>query len=889
MPDTSLSDLIVAAMARHPQAIAVEFDDRCLSYAGLDAATSALARDLVARGAGRDRVIAVALPRSLELVIALVAILRAGSAYLPLDPAHPDERLARVLALSKPVLVLADPAQAARLPAGLPCLVPAQWSAPEPASVAQDPVVVTPTQAAYLIYTSGSTGEPKGVLVEHRAIVNRLEWMRQHYGFEAGERILQKTPATFDVSVWEFFLPLICGATLVVAPPEAHRDPAWLARLLRERRIDTCHFVPSMLTAFLDEPRSRGLVMKRIFCSGEELPATLRDRLHATLTSDLHNLYGPTEAAVDVSYWPAGRDDRSRPIPIGRPVWNTRLYVLDQRLRPLPAGVPGELYLGGVQLARGYLGRDDLTAERFGPDPFVAGERIYRTGDLARWRDDGTVVFLGRNDHQVKLRGQRIERGEIEAALIATGALVRAEVLLREERPGDQPRDGFDAEPLRRHLAARLPDYMVPAAIVRLDAWPVNANGKLDRGALPAPSALPSTGRPARGETEIALARLICEVLGRDPGVLPGADDDFFDLGGDSLAAVTLLLRIQERWHRDPGLGTLFDSPTVAALASAIDAGTVRFDSGLAPLIRLAAGDPAEAPLFVIHPAGGICWGYRHLARALARPGLGEEPGQAVREAEPQLRGQREQPEQPEQRKQQKQRARSVFGLQAPGLAPDHPLPDSIDALAADYVQRVLEVQPQGPIHLLGWSVGGIIAQAMAVTLADRGHEVGLVALLDAYPADVWRDEPDPTPIQALRALLAVTGHDPDGHPELTTREAVIDFVRRGDTALGRLPPEALEGVVRVVTDTNRLIRSHHHRRFDGTLLHVRAGLDHANRPQLRAESWLPHARQLVTMSVPLLHAAMTGPQASALIAPVLIELLSARSAAPAHPVPESP
>lgn len=861
VPDTTLVALIEATMARTPQAVALEFDGEAMTYAELDARTQALATRLRATGVGRDRLVAVALPRSLALPVALVAVLRAGGAYLPLDLAHPPERLARVVALSQPVCALVREEDAGRLPAALP-RVPIDASsranlpgAPAGGSAGPLTADVRPDDAAYVIYTSGSTGEPKGVVVTHRAIVNRLEWMRVHYGFAPGERILQKTPATFDVSVWEFFLPLTAGCTLVVAPPDAHRDPAWLAALVRQQRIGTCHFVPSMLAAFLSDPAARGLRMQRIFCSGEELPAALRDRLHATLDSELHNLYGPTEAAVDVSFWPADAQDRTQPVPIGHPVWNTRLYVLDARMRALPPGVPGDLYLGGVQLARGYLGRDDLTAERFLPDPHRPGERIYKTGDLARWREeDGTVVFLGRSDHQVKLRGLRIELGEIEAALTADASVLRAEVLLREESAGDRrlvayvhPGAGYDAGRLRQHLAARLPDYMVPAALVELRDWPVTANGKLDRAALPAPRTGVQDaprGRPPQGPTEQALAALFADVLGIADAAQADADADFFALGGDSLAAVQLLLQVQARWQRNPGLGTLFARPTVAALAEAIDAEAVRFDSGLAPLIPLATGDAARAPLYVVHPAGGIAWGYRPLAQALAQPASGP--------------------------------SRSVFGLQSPALAPEAALPDSIDALARQYVGRILAVQPRGPFHLLGWSVGGIIAQAMAVELQAAGHAVGLIALLDAYPADVWRDEPEPTPMQALRALLAIAGLDPEGHPELTTRDAVVDFLRRSDTALGHLPAEALQGVVRVVTDTNRLIRQHHHRRQAGTLTHVRAGRDHAGKPQLRADEWRPYAQQVDTLELPLMHAQMTGAEATARLAPALAERMAA-------------
>ncbi|MEG2804271.1 amino acid adenylation domain-containing protein, partial [Stenotrophomonas sp.] len=485
VPDVTLDALLLAAMQATPTATALVLDGQTLDYAQLEQRSRALALQLQAAGVGGASVVAVALPRSLALVIALVAVLRAGAAYLPLDLAHPDARLARILASAQPACVLVDDDQAHRF-AGTPVLTPAQWQADARAALA---VAVQPHDAAYVIYTSGSTGEPKGVLVEHRAIVNRLLWMRHHYGFDHDDRVLQKTPATFDVSVWEFFLPLLCGATLVLAPPHAHRDPLALAALITRHAITTAHFVPSMLDAFLAVPAAQGLRLRRVFTSGEALEASLRDRFHATLEAQLHNLYGPTEAAVDVSYWPAGVEDHSQPVPIGYPVWNTRLYVLDARMRAVPPGVPGDLYLGGVQLARGYLGREDLTAERFLADPHVPGGRLYRSGDIARWRPDGALEYLGRSDHQVKLRGLRIELGEIEAVLLTQPGVTRAEVLLREDRPGDRRLVGYVSGEalvparLRTALAARLPEYMLPAALVVLAQWPLTANGKLDRAA----------------------------------------------------------------------------------------------------------------------------------------------------------------------------------------------------------------------------------------------------------------------------------------------------------------------------------------------------------------------------------------------------------------------
>ncbi|MFA5581340.1 MAG: amino acid adenylation domain-containing protein [Paracoccaceae bacterium] len=931
--DVTLSAMIERQMRETPEATALVFEGSAMRYGDLNAASAALAARLRAMGAGPERIVAVALERSLALPVALVAILRAGAAYLPLDPAHPRERQQNILAQAQPVAVLTQADLAEPLAGPAPLLFAPDWTGaqtagfatdetphtaarpdlslspvtdpaliarertqgdiPQPAAdgfTAQpdtsfparitDPVAparasatgadktpdqpgaaalphsgagtiapasdtanhtagappdASPDTLAYVIFTSGSTGAPKGAMITHRAIVNRLEWMRAQYGIRADDRILQKTPATFDVSVWEFFLPLITGATLVLAAPGAHRDPAALAALIRRERITTAHFVPSMLSAFLAAPVSEGLRLRRVFCSGEELTPDQRARFHRRIRAELHNLYGPTEAAVDVSHWPATPQDASSPVPIGFAVWNTRLIVLDARMRPVPPGIAGELYLGGVQLGRGYLGRPDLTEERFLPDPFSPGERLYRTGDIAVRRADGAFTYLGRSDGQVKIRGLRIEPGEIETALMATTMATEAAVIAREDRPGDKrlvaylvPAPGYDEAGLRHALRAALPDYMIPAAFVTLAALPVTANGKLDRRALPTPAAPDVAGTP-RTETETRLAALYREVLGLS--ALPGPEADFFALGGDSLLALRLLLRIEESFGRDPGLGAVFERPDIAGLAAALDMDAA--DDGLGPVIRLADGP--GAPVFLIHPAGGLAWGYRALAHALG--------------------------------------PRPVWGLQSPGLDRAQPLPESLDALAEDYAARILAISPAGPWHLAGWSLGGILAQAIAARLEAMGHKPGLVALLDAYPADCWRARPDPDPVTALRALLAIAGHDAEAHPELTTLQAVTDFLRASDSPLGRLPEAARAGVIRTVTDTNRLVRGHHHRRYGGRLTHIRAGLDHAD-SGLTPDLWAPYAAELDLISVPFMHPQMTSPEASALIAPELFRRL---------------
>ncbi len=554
LPSTTLPELFRAQAARTPDATALVFEEQRLTYAQLDARVDHTARVLVGLGAGPGHTVAVALPRSADLVVALLAAHRAGAAYLPLDPDHPADRLALMVEDARPVCVIRD-----ALPTGPEGELPASYD---------------PRHPAYVIYTSGSTGRPKGVVVPHEGIVNRLLWMQDAYGLTAEDRVLQKTPSSFDVSVWEFFWPLITGATLVVARPEGHRDPAYLAALIREQDVTTVHFVPSMLQLFLEEPTAAGrTALRRVLCSGEALPAALARHFHRTLDAELHNLYGPTEASVDVTAVAITPDATT--VPIGRPVWNTRLYVLDAGLRPVPPGVPGELYLAGVQLARGYLDRPGLTAERFVADPFgPAGGRMYRTGDLARWAPDGTVQYLGRTDDQVKVRGFRVEPGEIEAVLAAHPAVAHATVAVRDQTlvayvvPDAGP--VVDATALRAHATAALPAHMVPAAYVTLDALPLTPNGKLDRKALPAPGFTAGTGdgAPPRTPREEILAALFADVLGLER---IGADDDFFALGGHSLLAMRLVSRIRTTLGADLTVRAVFEAPTVARLAARTD------------------------------------------------------------------------------------------------------------------------------------------------------------------------------------------------------------------------------------------------------------------------------------------------------------------------------
>ncbi len=650
------------------------------------------------------------------------------------------------------------------------------------------PAALVPADGlAYVLYTSGSTGRPKGVMVSHRAIANHLLWMQSAYPLGAGDRVLLKTSICFDVSVGEIFAPLFAGAGLVLARPGGQRDPAYLAAEVERRGITVLQLVPTLLQALLEDrwaaapPRS----LRRVLSGGEALSGKLAASFRGCFAegAELVNIYGPTEAAIAITAHrcrPADTAAAAASVPLGATIANAEVHLLDRRLEPVPIGVAGELCIAGICLGRGYLGRPDLTAERFVPsaiDGEAAGSRLYRTGDLARRLADGTLEFLGRVDHQVKIRGFRVELGEIEAVVAAAPAVREAVVVVRGEGAERRlvayvvPREGREADvsALRRAARERLPEAMVPASWVVLAALPLAPNGKVDRAALPDPDGgadgMRGTGGVApRSDVELALASIWEEVLGRGP---VGVTDDFFDLGGHSLLAVRLLSRIAQRFGRELPLAALFEARTVEGLAALLAADAGRAGApGWTPLVLLQPAGAAP-PLFFVHPVGGSVFCYRHLANGLGK-------------------------------------GRPFYGLEARGLAPEGEAHAAVEEMADAYCRAIVQVQPSGPYHLGGWSFGGLVALAMARRLEAGGERVARLLLLDptTVPAELRGQGVDDVAELMLvaRDLGGLTGRP----IEISAGElAAVDPGRRLDVLLervgaaGGLPPDLDPGRLR--------------------------------------------------------------------------------------------
>ena len=700
--------LIEEQAARTPGAVALVFEDASLSYAELNSRANQLAHYLRALGVRPDTRVAICVDRSFEMVVALLAVLKAGGAYLPLDPTYPAERLRFMVQDSASVAVLVQP-HLKNLFAGLGDQRPlidlentSPWSQlpvtdPDPGAIG-----LTPQHLAYVIYTSGSTGQPKGVMLHHQGLCNRLDWMQSAHPMHPSDAILQKTSFGFDVSLEEIFPPLLAGARLVIARPEAHKDPAYLVDIIRRRRITIIHFVPSMLHAFLQYSGAAlctGLV--RVFCSGETLPASLAQRFQTLFPNiELFNMYGPTETTVEMTAWKFPRENLPSNIPIGSPIANTRVYILDALQQPVPIGVPGEIYVAGVQVARGYLNRPELTAEKFLADPFdrQPGARMYRSGDLGRWRADGNIEFLGRNDFQVKIRGFRVELGEIENELArceGIGQCVVATVGNDPDEPADKRLVAFlvpaapnsipSVESLRETLQHRLPGYMVPASFAIVNEIPLTPNGKADIGKL-MNSGLKAAQRetPVDAPRDSVEARLV-QIWERVLDVRPiGIRNNFFDVGGYSLMIMKLFAQINKSFHRSLPIATIFRFPTIEQLAALIRGKTID-TTELVPIRT----QGTRKPIFIVHS---------YLAYDRFRQVIDKD--------------------------------RPLYGLHE--REDDDERISSVYDRVAEYARLIREAQPEGPYHLLAWCAAGAMTVELARSLEKSGGQVALVGLIDA-------------------------------------------------------------------------------------------------------------------------------------------------------------
>ncbi|HBT0289531.1 TPA: enterobactin non-ribosomal peptide synthetase EntF [Klebsiella pneumoniae] len=841
LPATTLSALVADQARKTPDAPALADARWQFSYREMRQQVVALAQLLRQRGVKPGDSVAVALPRSVFLTLALHGIVEAGAAWLPLDTGYPDDRLRMMLEDARPSLLIATEDQLARF-SDIPGLESLCYQQPLAAGDDAPLAVSKPDHTAYIIFTSGSTGRPKGVMVGQTAIVNRLLWMQDRYPLSADDVVAQKTPCSFDVSVWEFWWPFIAGAQLVMAEPEAHRDPQAMQQFFARYGVTTTHFVPSMLAAFVASLDADSVAacrtLRRVFCSGEALPTELCREWERLTGAPLHNLYGPTEAAVDVSWYPACGPELAAvtgsSVPIGWPVWNTGLRILDAAMRPVPPGVAGDLYLTGIQLAQGYLGRPDLTASRFIADPFAPGERMYRTGDVARWLANGAVEYLGRSDDQLKIRGQRIELGEIDRVMSAlpdvAQAVSHACVFNQAAATGGDARQlvGYlvsdsglplDTAALKARLAEQLPPHMVPVVLMQLAELPLSANGKLDRKALPLPTlGGERSGRPPEPGMETLVAAAFSQLLGCEVNDI---DADFFALGGHSLLAMRLAAQLSRQLARQVTPGQVMVASTVGKLSALLAADLSDEQAqrlGLDTLLPLRESDGPT--LFCFHPASGFAWQFSVLARYLS----------------PRW---------------------SITGIQSP--RPQGPMASaaSLDEVCEHHLRTLLAQQPHGPYYLFGYSLGGTLAQGIAARLRQRGEAVAFLGLLDTWPPETqnWAEK-------------EANGLDPEVLAEIDREREAFLAAQQGQ-ASGELF-SAIEGNY---ADAVRLLTTAHSAKFDGkaTLFVAEKTRQEGMDPQV---VWGPWVGELEVFSQNCAHVDIISPQAFEAIGPVVREIL---------------
>ncbi len=722
--DSCLHELVEAQVGRTPDAIAVLCNDRSLTYRELNQRANAVARQLRRIGGGPDVLVGICFERSLEMVVGILAILKAGCAYVPVDPASPRQQIEMILDDAQVGMLLTHSRHVAVIPGGR-TVICIDVSLPESMGDDEDlGRIAAPESLAYVIYTSGSTGTPKGVMIPHQGVCNTILSMQATFQLTPADRVLQRCAFIWDPSICEIFLTLIAGARLIMAPPNPLVAAAELGNLITAHEITCVTVVPSLLQTLLDNEALEDCTsLRHVFCGGEAMPAHLIAMFFRQSSASLHNLYGPTETSIWSTFWTCQPLSTRPVVPIGWPLANQQIYILDGHSNVVPAGVIGELHIGGAGLARGYWRRPDLTGDKFIPHPFdrQPDARLYKTGDLARYLPDGNIEYVGRDDFQVKIRGFRIELGEIEARLIDCPGVRNAAVLAREDIPGEKrlvayliARDGAElsAAELRLQLSKGVADFMIPSAFVVLESFPETASGKLDRKALPVPRYSDTEAPPHEtpiGPVETAIATIWQTVLGIDR---VGRHDHFFyDLGGHSLLAVRLVAMLRKRMAVDLPLASLFHVPTVAGVAAfvmaqrtipVLDAHTPGMGAAWTPLVEITKAD-GRPPLFCIHGAKGNVLIFSDLARQLG-------------------------PLQP------------LFGFQARGLDGRIPAFDSIEDLVECYRAEIHRVQPTGPYFLLGYSIGGTIVFELARRLAAANHRVAMVALVDTICPSAWSD-----------------------------------------------------------------------------------------------------------------------------------------------------